>query len=152
MNRIASGQILRRESYQKKHSFKPQDHKPIKGKRVEMKGNSGKRVVLSVRLSQSEVDFLKAEATKRELGDVSSLVRELIMASFVLPTPSTLILETVLQLQFGIFEIAKKAAEGKPLSSLRLQSLQESLEMSGETLATKYINRRTNKIKASVTA
>jgi hypothetical protein len=107
-----------------------------------MPPSQNKTKVLGVRLTHEEVEMIERAAAEEGSAGVSPFLRKLILGSLSLPTPTTLILESVLALQFGMYEMAKKAAEGTPLPAAKIQSLQDKLEISGGTLITKFMHRR----------
>jgi hypothetical protein len=112
-----------------------------------MPTSPNKTKVVGVRLTHEEVTMIERAASEDGAEGVSPFVRKLILSSLNLPTPPTLLLESVLALQFGMYEMAKKAAEGTPLSAAKIQSLQDKLEISGTTLVTRFMNRRGQKEK-----
>jgi hypothetical protein len=103
--------------------------------------------IVTTKLCPEDVQTLRQEAARRGFTELSPFIRELILGSLALPTPTTLMLEVVLGIQFGMYEMAKKAAEGTPLSAARIQSLQEKLETAGGTLTSNFLHRRSQKDK-----
>jgi hypothetical protein len=112
-----------------------------------MPANQNKTKVVGVRLTLEEVEMVERAAAEEGALGLSPFLRRLILTSLTLPNPTTLILESVLALQFGMYEMAKKEAEGTPLPAAKIQSLQDKLEISGSTLVTRFVTRRSHKDK-----
>ena len=112
-----------------------------------MAANQNKTKVVGVRLTHEEVQMIERAAAEDGSLGLSPFIRKLILSSLRLPNPTTMILESVLALQFGMYEMAKKAAEGTPLPAAKIQSLQDKLEISGEMLIAKFLHRRSQRDK-----
>lgn len=99
-------------------------------------------VTVNTKMTPEDVAMLWEEARKRGFTELGPFVRELILTSAALPTPTTLLLEVLLQFQYGMYEIAEKNAAGQPLPQVKIQSLRAAVETASGSLVTAYLNRR----------
>jgi len=97
---------------------------------------------LTIKLKSDDMEMLSAEAKRRGFPDLAPFARELILSNMSLPTPTTLILEVLLQFQYAMYEMAEKSAAGQPLPQAKIQSLRAKLDTVGESLVASYLNRR----------
>jgi hypothetical protein len=97
---------------------------------------------LTIKMKSDDMEMLSAEAKRRGFTDLAPFARELILSNMSLPTPTTLILEVLLQFQYAMYELAERSAAGQPLPQAKIQSLRAKLETVGESLVASYVNRR----------
>ncbi len=104
---------------------------------------------ISVRLTEKDAERLRTEAERQGFSTTGAYVREMVLWSLAVPNERTLLLETVLRVEFLMAECFKAVAPNQEDVDL-VEGLQQRAEAVSRDLLTRFVTRRGSLDKAGV--
>ena len=109
-----------------------------------LKDDQRLRVNVCVKMTRNDANLIQDEGKRRGYESTGAFLRDLLLNSLSLPTQSTLLLESVLRVEFLLTESFKVFAPD-PRDRAEVEELQKRAEAISGDLLKKFVARRSDK-------